>query len=150
MRVKEFIFKKYEDSKGARDFRIPTSVHENYLNPIMSAFKEYNVEMTEIILYAIALAVKDRIKNNRKSDFNAEKSKESTALFGIPSLDPDRLEFLVSVVVYLYGPDSIFDYRDFVNKTQNLAIEGLKLLFEKVQDEYHLSPSKFMDNIVNS
>lgn len=150
MRVKEFIFKKYEDSKGARDFRIPTSVHENYLNPIISAFKEYNVEMTEIILYAIALAVKDRIKNNRKSDFNAEKSKESTALFGIPSLDPDRLEFLVSVVVYLYGPDSIFDYRDFVNKTQNLAIEGLKLLHEKVQDEYLLSPSKFMDNIINS
>jgi hypothetical protein len=150
MRVKEFIFKKYEDSKGARDFRIPTSVHENYLNPIMSAFKEYNVEMTEIILYAIALAVKDRIKNNRKSDFNAEKSKESTALFGIPSLDPDRLEFFVSVVVYLYGPDSIFDYRDFVNKIQNLAIEGLKLLHEKVQDEYLLSPSKFMDNIINS
>jgi hypothetical protein len=154
MKVREFMIKKHEDSKGPRDFRIPISVHENYLDPIKKGIAAYSVEINEIVLYSISIAVKYHEKdlgtNNLKNIPKMEESKESTALFGISTLDSDKLEFLMCAIIYLFGPESILDYKDTIDKLQNLAIEGLKLLHEKYENEYHISPSKFIDEIVNN
>lgn len=153
MKVKEFILKKREDSKGPRDFYISADVHKDFLTPMQDELGKYGVEMTEIILYSILLSAKAKEANHSKSyDSNIGKQKNKSeeppkAVFNITSLDTNKLEFLLSVMVDLYGDESIFDYKAMIKTLEELAEDGLAILYNKYSQDFLLSPSKFIDDI---
>lgn len=153
MKIKEFILKKREDSKGARDFYISAEAHKDFLTPIQEELNKYSLEMTEIILYSILLSAKNRknkLGHSTRSGDYSQKNKPTDppkAVFNITNLDASKLEFLLSVMVDLYGDESIFDYREMIKSLEELAEEGLEILYNKYSQDYLISPSKFIDDI---
>lgn len=155
MKIKEFILTKREDSKGARDFYISAEAHKDFLIPMQEKLSKYSVEMTELILYSILLAAKNRKSKFGHSNVSGSYSqKDKTeeppkAVFNITNLDSSKLEFLLSIMVDLYGDESIFDYKEMIRNLEELAEEGLKILYDRFSQDYLISPSKFIDDIFN-
>ena len=155
MKIKEFILKKRDDSKGARDFYISAQAHDNFLNPMQEDLKKYGVEMTELILYSILLSAKNMKSKGGHSNVSSsylQKTKSedpAKAVFNITNLDTSKLEFLLCIMVDLYGDQSIFDYKEMIRNLQELAEEGLKILYDKYTQDYLIGPSKFIDDIFN-
>ena len=152
MKVKDFVFKKKDESKGPRDFTVSSITYNKFLMPIIDEFGKYNVEMTEIILFSILTSARNRKKGFRDGNLHNDKDASGeprSAIFSITNLDSGKTEFLLSVMVYLYGEESIFNYKEMIKNLEDLAEEGLEIIYNKYEDEYLKSPSKFIDDIFN-
>ncbi|MCL4325845.1 MAG: hypothetical protein M1481_03345 [Candidatus Thermoplasmatota archaeon] len=152
MKVRDFFLKKRVETKGPRDFYITAGTYDNFLKPLSEEFNKYNVEMNEIIFFSILLSAKNRKNSSSNSELHDHSRKNGSegspkGIFNISELDQDKMNFLLSVMVYLYGYESIFDYKDMIKKLEDLAEEGLKILHDKYAKQYMMSPSKFADNI---
>lgn len=155
MKVKEFILKKREEEGGPRDFILSGKAYNKFLQPISEEFKKYSVEMREIIFFSILLSAnhKNDVNTNQNIKFNNDRendSKESPkSVFSIIDLDTGKFEFLLSIMINLYGVESILNYKDMMRKLVQLAEDGLELLYYKFSDDYIRSPAKFADDILN-
>ena len=154
MKVRDFLLKKKDESKGQRDFSVSSITYNKFLRPIIDEFRKYNVEMTEIIFFSIQTSARNRKKGFRDVNSHNDKKRDASgeppkAIFSIANLEPRKMEFLLSVMVYLYGEESIFDYKEMIKNLEDLAEEGLEIIYNKYEDEYIMSPSKFIDDIFN-
>lgn len=156
MRINEWLARNRDEFKGPRDFPIASNIRDKFLTPLDKEFEKYGVERTELILYAISLAAKSRKSGQsllRKSRDKHTRSRgedlTNKMIFNITNQDPEKLEFLAAVMIDLFGPDSIRDYKDMFAKLQELAEEGLEILYEKFTEEYATSPSQFIDKILD-
>ena len=152
MKVKDFVLKKKDESKGPRDFTVSSITYNKFLMPIIDEFGKYNVEMTEIILFSILTSARNRKKGFRDGNLHNDKEKDASgeprkAIFNVTNLDSGKMEFLLSVMVYLYGEESIFNYKAMIKNLEDLAEEGLEIIYNKYANEYLKSPSKFIDDI---
>ena len=153
MKVKDFVLKKREEEKGPRDFHISDYTHNKFLSPISEELKKFSVEGREIILFAILLSAKKRKLDSGKSNFShkikEEREGPPKAVISIIELDSEKIEFLLSIMIYLFGVESIFNYKEMIKTLEELAEEGLDILYNKFTNDYLNSPSKFADEIFN-
>lgn len=145
MKIKEYIIHQYNEAGGPRDFIITSGAHENYLKPLHKELSKFGVEMTEIILYAISVAAISKSAENNNFGENSDWHSGQEHVFQIPNLDEDKIEFLLSVMIKLYGVNSLSDYKQMIKRLEQLAETGLQQLHETFFEEYFKLPDKFID-----
>ena len=148
MKIKEFIINKYNSAGGPRDFIIDSNSHDNYLKPLHKELSKYGVEMTEIIFYAISIAANSDILETENVTEQTDAASGQANVFQIQSLDEDKIEFLMAVMIKLYGVDSLSNYKQMIKRLEWLAKVGLSKLHESFLENYIRFPDKFINSIV--